>query len=152
MATTGSGSSTRKKASTTRKDAAGKTSAGKTSAGKDPAKKSGGTRKTAAKKSGGSSQRAEAPRAASRPAQSPARVAASAASELVELTGKRLEGITGIERTDDGWTVQAEVVEVHRIPDTTDVLALYEITADERGDLQGYRRVTRYVRGTPGDE
>ena len=136
MATTGSGSSPRKKASTTKKDAAGKTSAGK-----DPAKKS-----------GGSSQRAEAPRAASRPAQSPARVAASAASELVELTGKRLEGITGIERTDDGWTVQAEVVEVHRIPDTTDVLALYEITADERGDLQGYRRVTRYVRGTPGDE
>jgi hypothetical protein len=79
-------------------------------------------------------------------------VAAQAARELLELTGKQAEGVTGLEKTDDGWTVQVEVVEVRRIPDTTDVLALYEIQADGHGALLGYRRVRRYTRGVPGDD
>ena len=60
--------------------------------------------------------------------------------------------MTGLERTDDGWTVQVEVVEVRRIPDTTDVLALYEVDVDSDGDLQGYRRLRRYARGCPGED
>jgi hypothetical protein len=47
--------------------------------------------------------------------------------------------------------VDVEVVEVRRIPDTTDVLALYEVTTDSDGILQGYRRLRRYARGTPGE-
>ena len=61
------------------------------------------------------------------------------------------EGVTGLERTDDGWKVQVEVVEVRRIPDTTDVLALYEVEVDEHGELEGYRRVRRYTRGAGGE-
>ena len=75
-------------------------------------------------------------------------MAAQAARELLELTGKAAEGVTGLERTEDGWTVQVEVVEVRRIPDTTDVLALYEVETDDQGALQGYRRVRRYTRGS----
>ena len=41
---------------------------------------------------------------------------------------------------------------MRRIPDTTDVLALYEIDVDEDGDLEGYRRVRRYARGVPGED
>ena len=74
------------------------------------------------------------------------------ASQLLELTGREAEGVTGLERTDDGWKVLVEVVEVRRIPDTTDVLALYEVTADEDGDLEGYRRLRRYARGVPGED
>jgi len=48
--------------------------------------------------------------------------------------------------------VLVEVVEVRRIPDTTDVLALYEVTVDDDGALEGYRRRRRYVRGTPGED
>ena len=51
----------------------------------------------------------------------------------------------------DGWKVHVEVVEVRRIPDTTDVLALYEVQVDEDGDLMGYRRLRRYARGVPGE-
>lgn len=99
-----------------------------------------------------SAQKRSAPRSEA-PRRLPARkIAASAASELLELTGKEAEGITGLERTDDGWVVQVEVVEVRRIPDTTDVLATYEVSVDERGALQGYRRVRRYARGVPGDD
>ena len=64
-------------------------------------------------------------------------MAAEAAQQLLELTGKEAEGVTGLERTDDGWKVQVEVVEVRRIPDTTDVLALYEVETDARGGAAG---------------
>ena len=79
-------------------------------------------------------------------------MAANAALELLELTGREVEGVTGLQRTEDGWTVQVEVVEVHRIPDTTDVLALYEVETDSHGSMLGYRRIRRYARGAPGDD
>jgi Gas vesicle synthesis protein GvpO len=113
------------------------------------------TRKTAAKKQSGSATKksgSSAPRAESRPAATAAKVAAQAATELIELTGKAIEGVTGLERGDDGWIVQIEVVEVRRIPDTTDVLALYEVKTDKQGSLEGYRRLRRYARGVPGDD
>lgn len=105
-----------------------------------------GTRKQPAEKS--QNGRASAPRAESSQRISPSRIAMQAAAELLELTGKEPEGITGLERSDDGWTVQVEVVEMRRIPNTTDVLAIYEIDADDRGSLMGYRRIRRYSRGS----
>ncbi len=78
-------------------------------------------------------------------------MALEAARQLLELTGKEAEGVTSLQRTDDGWQVQVEVVEVRRIPDTTDVLAIYELDVDEQGALEGYRRVRRYARGVPGE-
>lgn len=103
-------------------------------------------------KRSGDSQNGRAPRAQARPPARASQVAAAAASELLQLTGKQAEGVTGLERTEDGWTVQVEVVEVRRIPDTTDVLALYEVTTDDHGGLLGYRRVRRYARGVPGED
>jgi gas vesicle protein GvpO len=97
-------------------------------------------------------KRAAAPRAAAAKRATASQVATRAAQQLLELTGKGAEGVTGLERTDDGWKVHVEVVEVRRIPDTTDVLALYEVQVDEDGDLIGYRRLRRYTRGKPGED
>jgi hypothetical protein len=164
-----SSDSTTKK-TTTKKSAAKKSSAKKSPAKKSPAKKSPAkkspakkspakkspAKKSPAKKSPAkkpdSRSSSDAPRASSRPRPGPVKVAASAAQQLLELTGREAEGITGLDRTDDGWTVQVEVVEVRRIPDTTDVLGLYEVETDESGELLGYRRVRRYARGNPTEE
>ena len=116
-----------------------------TTSSEDPAtKKTAGNRspaKKAANKTTANStaKRASAPRA-------------HAAKRLLELTGKGVEGVTGLERTEDGWKVHVEVVEVRRIPDTTDILALYEVQVDEDGDLMGYRRLRRYARAVPGED
>lgn len=91
-----------------------------------------------------------APRASAPKRMSGSQVAGAAARQLLELTGKDAEGVTGLERTEDGWKVQVEVVEMRRIPSTTDVLALYEVDVDTQGHLQGYRRLRRYGRGDPG--
>jgi hypothetical protein len=147
MATSTSRSSgtkkTTKRASPTKKSSAEKSTSKETAAKKSS---------SSADSDGGSEKRRSAPKARPRPPARATQVAAQAARELLELTGKQAEGVTGLEKTDDGWTVQVEVVEVRRIPDTTDVLALYEIQADGHGALLGYRRVRRYTRGVPGDD
>ena len=82
---------------------------------------------------------------------SPADFARQAASDLAEVLGREPEGIISLERDEEGWLVGVEVVEVRRIPDTADVLAEYEVEADEEGHLTGYRRLRRYPRGRAQD-
>jgi hypothetical protein len=72
--------------------------------------------------------------------------------QITELTGKEPEGVTGVERGDDGWVVGVEVVEDRRVPSSTDILATYEIELDMDGELMSYRRVRRYPRGRGDDE
>ena len=57
------------------------------------------------------------------------------------------EGVTGVERSQDGWLVTVEVVEDRRIPSSTDMLSTYEAEIDGDGELLSYRRVQRYARG-----
>ena len=80
------------------------------------------------------------------------KVARTAAQQLVELTGRSPECVVGVQRTDDGWQVDLEVVESRRIPDSTDILAIYRVETDEDGDLTGYQRIRRYVRGKGGED
>lgn len=126
----------------TRKDADNEESA------KTPPQK--GVKKTA-KKSGGRGgsreQSRSAPKASSSRRPKPLELARSAGEQLSMLTGRQPESTTGIERTDDGWRIELEVVETRRIPDSADILALYEVQVDEDGDLISYRRLRRYPRG-----
>ena len=125
----------------------GKKSSGrKTSASKSSKKSSSSDSSTSSRRG------SDAPRASSSPKTSPAKLAANAAQQLLELTGRATEGVTALEKNDDGWRVTVEVVEVRRIPNTTDVLALYEIDADDKGNLEAYRRIRRYVRGAPDED
>lgn len=77
-----------------------------------------------------------------------ARAARTAAEQLAELTGRRLESVVGI-RSDEGrFTVVVEAVEDARVPSTADVMAEYEVEVDGDGRLLGYHRRARYVRGS----
>jgi hypothetical protein len=75
--------------------------------------------------------------------------AARAACERLEsLITRPAEGASAVERVEDGWSVAVDVLEVARIPDTTSLLATYEVRLDHDGELTGYRRVRRYRRGS----
>ena len=65
---------------------------------------------------------------------------------LAELVGCPAEGITGIRRNDDGWIVEVEVLEVERVPETSDVLASYEVEIDNDGEIVEFHRLRRYLR------
>lgn len=78
-------------------------------------------------------------------------IAEQVLEELEVLVGCPAEGVTAIRRDDDGWVVTAEILELERVPETTDVLASYEVTVGEDGELTGYRRTHRYVRAQVED-
>lgn len=82
----------------------------------------------------------------------PTQAARSAAEQLAELRGKPVDGIAGLERLSDGWRVVVDLLEVPRVPPTTDVLGSYEVTLDGDGDLVQYERLQRYVRAQAGEQ
>ena len=74
-------------------------------------------------------------------------VVTQARSQFAELTGRLPEAVSGLSHTGDGWRVTIDVVELERIPPTTDVLASFDVELDDDGNLLGYERVRRYQRG-----
>ena len=71
-----------------------------------------------------------------------------AADDVLELTGRQPGHVVSVAKQDDSWHIGLEVVELHRIPDSADVLALYEVTLDAHGELVTCRRGRRYLRGS----
>ena len=72
---------------------------------------------------------------------------------VVELTGKQAEGISGVNRSGDGgWTVCVDVVELVRVPSSTDLLATYEVCLDDDGGLVDMERRRRYTRNQVDEE
>lgn len=75
-------------------------------------------------------------------------IAQVALRDITKLTGRQPLGATSVMPSDDGWTVEVEVVEDRRIPSSADILALYEVVLDLDGQLLSYRRTRRYMRGS----
>src|SRR5436305_8629353 len=71
---------------------------------------------------------------------------ALAKAQLLEMTGKSCESVSGLHRTREGWTIRLDVVELERIPQSTDIMASYQVELDQRGELMQYERVARYYR------
>ncbi|MFF8997589.1 gas vesicle protein [Streptomyces achromogenes] len=77
----------------------------------------------------------------------PMEVLRQARAQLTELTGLVPETVSSFEQTEDGWSVEVEVLELARVPDTMSLMASYQVELDPEGQLTGYRRVRRYERG-----
>ncbi|MBC9713373.1 gas vesicle protein [Streptomyces sp. TRM66268-LWL] len=126
----------------TEKAESGKSENSKNEADKSKTDKreSGKTRKETRTGSGAESNGAgQAPR--------PMAVLREAMLQLAELTGMEAESASAFERTEDGWHLEIEVLELTRVPDTMSLLATYAVDLDPEGQLMGYRRVRRYERG-----
>jgi hypothetical protein len=77
--------------------------------------------------------------------------------QLATLTGRQAEAVLGVERDRDGdgdgdrkakgWKVTFEMLELRRVPSTTDLLGCYEVRLDDDGELLEYHRTRRYQRG-----
>ena len=85
----------------------------------------------------------------------PVEIAREAREQLAELIGRRPEGVLGVERDesdDGGWRVTLEVLELERVPNSTDLLGCYVARMDDKGDLLEYQRMRRYQRGQPDED
>jgi hypothetical protein len=99
-------------------------------------------------------ERDERPQREDRPKKlSSTRLAQLAVSHLKALTTRDIEAVVGMSRKDDGnLVVILEVVENHHFPDSADIMAEYSVEVDPDGELVGYSRGPRYLRGRPGDK
>jgi Gas vesicle synthesis protein GvpO len=80
------------------------------------------------------------------------RVVESAREQIAALLGKEPDSVSGLDRNGDGWLVTLEVVELARIPESTDVLASYEVELDTDRKLVRYQRRRRYYRSQANEE
>jgi hypothetical protein len=69
-------------------------------------------------------------------------------AQLPQLIGRPIESVLGMRRADDdgGWTVTVQVVELERIPNSTDVLGSYAVMLAPDGEIAGYERTRRFYR------
>jgi hypothetical protein len=65
----------------------------------------------------------------------------NARGQLGELTGLRVGSTVSVRKGESNWCVRVEVVEKNSIPDSQDILATYELSVDDDGNVQNFMRV-----------
>jgi hypothetical protein len=76
----------------------------------------------------------------------------AAVSTIADLTGFVPESASALQWDGESWLVTVDVLELARIPNTTDVLGSYVVQLDDSGGLLGYRRIRRFLRGQVEEE
>ncbi len=79
-------------------------------------------------------------------------VSRAALAEVAHLTGKDAEKVVSLRRDGDVWALEVDVVDLRRVPDTTDILATYQVHLDDQGNVLDLHRIRRYVRAWIGDQ
>ena len=137
----GSKGSSRSKSTSSSKSSSGSKGSSRSKSRSGSSGSSGSSsRSTSSSSSGGSKKR------------SAREIAIDAVREVQDLMGRPVESVTGIDKNGNEWTVTLEVVELERIPNTTDVLGVYEVTVDKDGEMTGARRTRRFYRSEAGED
>ena len=70
-----------------------------------------------------------------------------AQEDFARLSKIPVDGVIGLSKTEEGWVVLLEALERRAIPDTMDVLGMYEVRLDSEGNLLGFERKKLRKRG-----
>ena len=70
-----------------------------------------------------------------------------AQEEFAQLSKLPVNAVIGLSRIDEGWVISLETLERKAIPDTMDILGVYEIRLDSEGNLLGFERKKLRKRG-----
>jgi hypothetical protein len=81
-----------------------------------------------------------------------AKIIARAKEHLEAVIGSEPEAVSGVERGNGNWRVNVEVVQMRRIPESTDILASYGVVLDDDGGLISVQEVRRYRRSQADGE
>jgi len=75
-----------------------------------------------------------------------------AQEDFARLSKIPVDGVIGLSKTEEGWVVLLEALERRAIPDTMDVLGVYEVRLDSEGNLLGFDRKKLRKRGETKEE
>lgn len=71
--------------------------------------------------------------------------------QVIELLKKEPESISSIVKATKGWTVLCDVLERKAVPETFDLLKVFEFSLDEEAKVTGFRLLKKIRRGDRGD-
>ena len=63
-----------------------------------------------------------------------------AKKSLPMLTNRELNGVTGVSKEGDEWKITMELIERKSIPDSSDILGIYELRLDGEGGVVSFNR------------
>ena len=77
--------------------------------------------------------------------------------DIMERAKKQVAAVTGLKpvavaaafKDAQGWHISVDMLEMSRIPDSTDVLGTYEVLVDEEGNMVQFERKRTRIRGEP---
>jgi len=70
-----------------------------------------------------------------------------AREQLARVTGLKPVLVSAMFKDDQGWHVFVDMLEMRRIPDSTDILGYYEVLLNEDGGMVNFRRKRSHLRG-----
>lgn len=70
-----------------------------------------------------------------------------AVPQITDLLKKSPESIMSVEKTKEGWIVQCDVLERKAIPETFDLLKIFEFKLDNNAKVTGFRQLKKIRRG-----
>lgn len=76
----------------------------------------------------------------------------SARDGFATLSKLPVNAVIGLSKTEEGWVVSLETLERKAIPDTMDVLGVYEVCMDSDCNLLHFERKRLRKRGQTGEE
>lgn len=66
--------------------------------------------------------------------------------QLAQVTGLQPVTVTGTFKDEVGWHVHVDMLEMRRVPDSTDVLGYYEVLLTDDGTLVNFKRKCSHLR------
>ena len=68
-------------------------------------------------------------------------------SQITELLKKEPEGFSSIEKNNEGWAVVCEVLEKKSVPETYDLLKVFEFIVDKECRVVRFKQLRKIRRG-----
>lgn len=80
------------------------------------------------------------------------KLAERAKEQLAEVTGFTPIGATGGFRDEEGWHISVEMLEMTRIPNSSDLIGTYDILLDQDSNMLRFNKKGARLRGEPYEE
>lgn len=74
-------------------------------------------------------------------------VSLRAMEQISQLTGYRPVAVVGSAKDEQGWRVTVNLLELSRIPASSDLLGVYQALLDEEGNMLEFQRKMTHNRG-----
>ncbi len=67
--------------------------------------------------------------------------------EITQLLKKEPESISSVEETEDGWIIHCDVLEKKSVPETFDLLKIFEFRLNQNAKITGFKEIKKIRRG-----